>query len=214
MVKCPHCGVAQREASIGEVELTPEQVRALLAVDGSLAPAHIEGESPGLFGGLVLPHPMTSGAARISEIGLSFVGGPLLLCALLLLAMLAKTRTRIYASDHSEFGKLAAVTMCGAPTYAWVLAMAGLPMTGWLTLVGISITALVARYVIRRRASRGSLEDLDELAKPDKEPDPEAPSRPPKAWAVKAPPLTPPKSLAPPAPPKPYEDGDEPSFLK
>ncbi len=82
-VACPHCGTRQAgrdplpeherpaPGPMAKAKLSSEEMAAMLAIDSVKSPKVESG--PGLFSVLLLPHPMTSGVARILDVLLTIV---------------------------------------------------------------------------------------------------------------------------------------------
>ena len=197
---CPHCGA--RRAVTERPKLSNDEIRALLATDPGLRGA----EPPrGLLHTLVLPHPATSGGARIAELVLTALSLPLVLAGALSIGV-----TRRLARHKSTGGEL-------VPALAMTV-FGGLGLLGHVPLlaVGGSIAALWTRALIRWRAGTARGRDLMRIERPRRERSPALPAaramRDEPAIAAKPGRPAAPPAVAPEEPPLP--SGAEPRLLR
>jgi hypothetical protein len=161
-VVCPHCNARRPGATAGLAgkSLSPQEIRALIATDAMLAPA----PSQGLLPTLVLPHPSTTGAARAVELALTVVSLPLVAAGVATLA-LARSRTRRkHEAARGELAPVLAMLSLGGFGLSGVLSLLGVSFATNLAITGISMVALIARGVIRSRASAERSRELHRLA--------------------------------------------------
>jgi hypothetical protein len=140
----------EQTRKLGGVSFSRDEVRALLAT----APARPSATNapPGVFGGLVLPHPQTRGGARAAEIALTAIGMPIIAAGFLSLAILPRMYRRFTASRPSELQKVGMVTFTGGPLTWFALTMAGATTATAVALAGSSAFALVVRHFVRDAA--------------------------------------------------------------
>jgi DNA-directed RNA polymerase subunit RPC12/RpoP len=200
---CPHCGA--RRALTERPKLSNEEIRALIVTD----PVARSAEPPrGMIQALVLPHPATSGAARIAEIALTVIGLPLVVSGAVVLSR--KRRARLTSAAGGELAPALTMTVFG------VVGLIGLPPL----LVGASVAAVWLRALIRARVVARRVGDLHRVERAAGAPRPGLPTAralpaEPRAPAAAAPPVEPgaePRTPAAPAPP--VELGAEPRLLR
>jgi hypothetical protein len=175
---CPHCGA--RRALTERPVLSHEEIRALLVTDPVARDAE---PARGMLQTMVLPHPATSGGARLAELVLTVLGLPLVVAGGLALGL--TRRARLTSASGGELPAALAMTVFGGA------GLLGLPPL----VVGVSVAAVWLRALIRSRAAgRGS--DLHRI-----EPPPRERPAPPPALAVHAEPAAPavPAAIEPPA---------------
>lgn len=184
---CPHCSA--RRALTERPKLSHEEIRALLVTDPVARSAE---PARGMLQALVLPHPATSGGARIAELVLTVVGLPLVVSGALAIGL--TRRARLTSASGGEVPPALAMTVFGGA------GLLGLPPL----LVGASVAAVWLRALIRARTVAGRGGDLHRIEPPTRVPRPE----PPPARVAPAEPL------APAAPSPPAESGAEPRLLR
>ncbi len=143
---CPHCGKRRIAVSLAGAKPSKEELVALLAMQNSARPP-----SEGLFQTLLLPHPATTGTARLVELVCTALSFPLIL---------AGVSTFMFGKKSSEAsrGELAPVvrmTLFGTLGMVSVLGFAGVATGTMLAITGISLVALWTRGVIRASANKG-----------------------------------------------------------
>jgi hypothetical protein len=160
-VVCPHCNARRAGTTTGLAgkALSPQEIRALILTDVMLA----RPPSQGLLPTLILPHPSTTGAARVAELALTIVSLPLVAVGALTLAV-ARGRTRRNAeAARGELGPVLAMLGLGGFGFSTVLSLLGASLSTNLVVTGISMVALIVRGVIRSRAADQRSRELHRL---------------------------------------------------
>jgi len=179
LVVCPHCG-ARRQVS-ERPRWSKDEIHALLATDAGARGA----EPPrGMFQTLVMPHPATSGTARVVELVLTGISLPLVIVGATAVGLTRRARGITGASGEL----VPAVTMT---------VFGGLGLIGAVPLVAIGglVAAMWTRAWIRARAGAARGRDLMRIEPVAREP----PRTLAPAKVVRDKPAAPP--LAPPAAP-------------
>ena len=198
---CPHCGV--RRALTERPKLSNEEIRALIVTDPVARSAQ---PARGMIQALVLPHPATSGGARIAEIVLTVIGLPLVVSGAIAVGL--KRRARLTSVASGELAPALTMTVFGG------VGLIGLPPL----VVGASVAAVWLRALIRARvAARGG--DLHRIEPPARVRGPELPPAralpaEPRAPAPPPPAEPGPEPRAPAVPASPAEPGAEPRLLR
>jgi hypothetical protein len=160
-VVCPHCNARRAGTTPGLAgkALSPQEIRALIIADAMLAPP----PSQGLLPTLILPHPSTTGAARVAELILTVVSLPLVAVGALTLAMTRSRTRRKHDDARGELAPVLAMLGLGGLGFSSVLSLLGASFTTNLAVTGASMIALIARGVIRSRAAAERSRDLQRL---------------------------------------------------
>ena len=153
-------------SGLGNVRLSVDEARALIAAEHR-SPA-LEPAVPGLFARLFLPHPMTSGRARLAAIGPTIASLPVLASSMLALAIMPRTYRRVRRAKPGELTTPLLVSAFGVPTFGWLLLMNGLSAGAALGIASGTAAALFARAAVRARA--GSDRDDRDLFEPPPKP--------------------------------------------
>lgn len=150
-VVCPHCAARRGDVPTGIAgkTLSPDEVRALLVASMKLQPA----PEVSLVPALVLPHPSTTGVARGVELALTVIALPLVAIGALTLVITRRKRR----DTRGELAPVLAMLGVGGFGYSTVLSLLGASIATNLALTATSMVALIARGVIRARASRDAL---------------------------------------------------------
>ena len=150
---CPHCGARSAGAprQIADVKLSPDEIRALVAVDQ----ASREGVDPprGLVQTVLSPHPRTSGGTRTAEIALTIACLPIILCGLLPLAFVRRVARGRATEVVGEAGAVLTIAVSGGVGLASLLVGGDLSALQILGIVGGEIALLVIRGTVRAQAS-------------------------------------------------------------
>lgn len=205
---CPHCGKRRPDGEVGLAgkALSPEEVRALIAIHGADdAPAE------GLLPTLIFPHPSTHGTARAIELVCTVVALPMVILGAVTVGLSRRRARRSAQETSGELTPVLAASGLGGLGLYSLLSFAGVATASALVIIGVSIVALVTRGAIRAHASSRRSRELHRLARP--EPAPRSPRATAPATAV-APRLAAPSPSASDAPRATTGDPDEPSLLK
>lgn len=156
---CPHCGARRGGGGGGDLskqELSPEEVRAVAMMMGLAHPP----ASRGVMEAMVLPHPATSGATRLVELGLTVLCSPLILAGTIAVAIRNRKVTRTVLNGEAT----PALAMILFGSFPLDLVLSLLEASGMTRLIvgGGSILGVIVRAVIRARASRSPLHRLEE----------------------------------------------------
>jgi len=160
-VVCPHCNArrAGTTAGLAGKALSPQEIRALIMTDAMLAPA----TSQGLLPTLILPHPSTTGAARVAELILTVVSLPLVAVGALTLTVTRGRTRRKHEAARGELAPVLAMLGLGGLGFSSALSLLGADFTTNLAITGVSMVALIARGVIRSRAAAERSRELQRL---------------------------------------------------
>ena len=134
---CPHCGARRQRSE--RPRWSKDEIHALLATD----PGSRAAEPPrGMFQTLVMPHPATSGSARIAELVLTGISLPLVITGAVAVGISRRARHVTGASGEV----VPAVTMT---------VFGGLGLVGHAPLVaiGVLVAAMWTRAWVRARAA-------------------------------------------------------------
>lgn len=154
---CPHCG-ARRGGSgdLSKQELSPNEVRAVAMMMGLAHPP----PSRGVLEAMVLPHPGTSGVARAVELGLTVLCSPLI--AVGTIAVAIRNRKTVRTVLNGEATPVLAMVLFGSFSLDLVLSLLDASLTTRLIVGAGSIAGVCVRAVIRARAARSPLHQLEE----------------------------------------------------
>ena len=164
---CPHCGKRRPDGEVGLAGkgLSKEEVTALIAIHGSdVAP------SEGLLPTLIFPHPTTHGAPRAVETICTIIALPMVILGAFSIALSRRRMRQTVDQTVGEAGPVVAMSLFGGLGLYSVLSLAGVGTAASLTVLGISIGALIVRGAIRSHASTKRSRDLHRLAKPEPAP--------------------------------------------
>ena len=162
MVVCPHCGARRAgsggEKKLGEHQLSPEEIQALLLV----SKLDRRNEAQGGVAAMVLPHPGTEGVTRLVEVALTVLCAPLIAIGALAIKRRAKTKP-FDLSDEAV--PVLAMVVLGSLPLDLVLSLLDFSTTTRL-IVGLgSVAGLTVRAVIRARAGARHRRQLDQVAR-------------------------------------------------
>jgi len=161
---CPHCGKRRPDGEVGLAgkSLSKEEVNALIAIHGSdVAP------SEGLVQTLIFPHPTTHGTARAVETICTIIALPMVILGAFSLALSRRRMRQTVDQTVGEAGPVVAMSLFGGLGLYSALSLAGVGTAASLTVLGISIGALIVRGAVRSHASTKRSRDLHRLAKPE-----------------------------------------------
>jgi len=183
-VVCPHCGARRAAVTMAEAKLSKDEIRALIAIDGT---TEVD-DGRGLVATMFEPHPQTTGRARTLEIVLTVIAAPMVVTGLLGIVLgRARLRRKLLAAKGEAVSALAMSFFGGLTMYSLLQALhaPALPLTA------ISIGAVWVRSIIRGNAASSRTRELAQLPKPEK-PEPSRTSAPalPQARAITAPAVT------------------------
>jgi hypothetical protein len=151
-VICPHCNARRPDVPTGAAgkNLSPAEIRAMLVLQ---VPPQPRG---GALSTLLLPHPSTTGTARAVELVLSLISLPLVLSGALAMSLSRASRARMQkvSGAGDEAGPVVLMILIGSGVL-WTVLDLVFHATGatvaWT--LGVTTAALIARAVIRARAS-------------------------------------------------------------
>lgn len=178
-VRCPHCGafqprspgkakaarsdppsapsaVSAPSAPRAPLEVSAEEARALLAVSDVGAGHDVESpaDEPGVFAGMLLPHPRSSGGTRAAEIVLTALAAPLIAVSLVSLALLYLRASRFGGLRGRPAAFRVGGTITGTLVLGSILFAAGLGTLAVILILGGQLAALTARAALRSAAKR------------------------------------------------------------
>jgi hypothetical protein len=160
-VVCPHCNARRADAAPGLAgkTLSPAEIRALVLTNAMLEPAPAQGLIPTL----ILPHPSTTGVARIAELALTVASLPLVLTGALTLAVSRSVTRRKHEAARGELAPVLAMLGLGGFGLSSVLSLAGVGFATNLAVTGLSMLALILRGAIRASAASQRRRELEQL---------------------------------------------------
>ena len=160
-VVCPHCNARRTDLPTGPAAgktMSPAEIRAMLALDPTLSALSAR-SARGTLPALLLPHPSTTGTARTVELVLTLISLPLVLSGALALSLSSRSRTRMRQVGGSEGAAVTLMIAVGSGVLWTVLDLvfhaSGTAVVGTLA---VTIGALIARAVIRSRATANELD--------------------------------------------------------
>ncbi|MDQ3034205.1 MAG: hypothetical protein M3Y87_17485 [Myxococcota bacterium] len=166
-VRCPHCAAFQARSPVKPaaatrsdppraMKVSSEEARAMLSVSAVRAGDDVEAEAdePGVFAGMVLPHPRSSGGTRVAEIVLTVIAAPLVALSLVALASLYLRVLRFGGLRARPAGFRIFGGIAGAFALGCFLFAADLSTTVVAAVLAIEVAALLARAAVRSVAKR------------------------------------------------------------
>jgi hypothetical protein len=176
-VRCPHCGAFQPRSPVkgataataapiarpapapppvAPLKVSPEEARALLQVKDVGAGHDVESplDEPGVFAGLLLPHPRSSGGTRAAEIVLTALAAPLVALALVSLGSLYLRASRFGGVRARPAAFRVGGMVLGAAALGCFLFAGGFETPAVIAIVASQLGFLAARAGIRAAAKR------------------------------------------------------------